>query len=75
MSSIIATIFIGFAKNNSHSAEKRFPILIARVSEIAILFIRFTIKHSFQENSLLHCPLRRILVLEKRITDSCGKSF
>ena len=55
--------------------KKGFPILVARVSEIAILSIRFTIKHYFQKNSLLHCLLKRILVFEKRIPGSCGKSF
>ena len=46
--------------------RKEFPILVARVSEIAILFTRFTIKHSFRKNSLLRCLLESILVLEKR---------
>ena len=48
---------------------KEFPILVARVSEIAILSMRFAIKHSFQKNSLLHCLLKRILVLETRVSE------
>ena len=35
-------------------------------SEIAILFIRSAIKHSFQKNLLLLCLPERILVLEKK---------
>ena len=38
---------------------------MARVPEIAILSMRFAIKHSFQKNSLLHCPLKRVLALQK----------
>ena len=45
--------------------RKEFPILVARVSEIAILSMRFAIKHSFQKNSLLDCPLKRVLALQK----------
>ena len=57
--------------------KKEFPILVARVSEIAILSIRFAIRHYFQKNYLLHCLLKRILVFEKRKEkkSSCGKSF
>ena len=55
--------------------KKEFPILVARVSEIAILSIRFAIRHYFQKNYLLHCLLKRILVFEKRIPGSCVKSF
>ena len=55
--------------------RKEFPPLVTRVSEIAILFVRFAIKHSFKKNSLLRCLLEIILVLEKRIPDSCGKNF
>ena len=38
---------------------------MARIPEIAILSMRFAIKHSFQKNSLLHCPLKRVLALQK----------
>ena len=38
---------------------------MARVPEIAILSMRFAIKHSFQKNSLLYCPLKRVLALQK----------
>ena len=37
--------------------------------------MRLAIKNSFQKNSLLNCLLKRILVFEKRIPGSCGKSF
>ena len=90
MNSEIAILFIRFAikhsfqknillhlpvKKNLRSWEKKFQILEARISEIAILFVRFAIKHSFHKNSLLHCLPKRILVLEKRIPYSYGKSF
>ena len=38
---------------------------MARVPEIAILSMRFAIKHYFQKKSLLHCPLKRVLALQK----------
>ena len=90
MNSEIAILFIRFAikhsfqknillhlpvKKNPRSWEKKFQILEARISEIAILLVRFAIKHSFHKNSLLHCLPKRILVLEKRIPYSYGKSF
>ena len=53
------------ARKNRRSWEKEFRILVARVSEIAILFAIFVIKYSFQKNSLLHCPLKRIIILKK----------
>ena len=55
------------AEKNSRSWEKiESPILGARISENAILSMRFPIKHSFQNNSPLHYLLKRILILEKK---------
>ena len=51
------------AKTKPRSWEKEFRDLVARVSEIAILFVRFAIKHSLQINFLLHCLPKRILIL------------
>ena len=51
------------AKTNPRSWEEEFRDLVARVSEIAILFVRFAIKHSLQINFLLHCLPKRILIL------------
>ena len=62
------------AKESPRSWEKEFRILVARVTEISIPFVRFAVKHSFQKNFLLHCLPKIILVLEKRSPDSYSKS-
>ena len=67
--------FVACQKEFSFLKKEVSILLVRAVSEIAILSIRFATKHSFQKNSLLHCLLERILVLEKRIPGSCGKGF